>query len=145
MAFRFKFDAGNKILLMRFDGRLTKESVAEFYAAIRRNALATDAKVGIWDFSGTTEWAVSAEFLRQVADLEPALPEAANHPLFIVAPTIVGLSLMRLVEIVAQGTRPRLRVVNTMDEALEALGVQSPHFEPLEDCCASWRNQNGAT
>jgi len=137
MAFRFEFDAENKILLMRFDGRLTKESVAEFYVVIRKNALATDARAGIWDFSGTTEWAVSGEFLRQVADLEPAMPDAANRPRFIVAPTIVGLSLMRMVETAAQGTRPLLKLVHTIDEAIAALGVQSPHFEPLEDRHAS--------
>jgi len=33
---------------------------------------------------------------------------------------------------VGESKRPLLEVVRTMDEALAALGIQSPHFEPLE-------------
>jgi hypothetical protein len=34
-------------------------------------------------------------------------------------------------QIAAESTRPSLMVVRTVDEALAALGVQSPHFAPL--------------
>jgi hypothetical protein len=35
-------------------------------------------------------------------------------------------------QIAGESTRPLLQVVRTVDEALTALGAQSPHFEPLE-------------
>jgi hypothetical protein len=44
MAFRFEFDSVNKILLGRFEGKLTDESLAEFLRAIREYSTATDAK-----------------------------------------------------------------------------------------------------
>jgi hypothetical protein len=39
---------------------------------------------------------------------------------------------MRMFQIVGESSRPLLHVVRTVDEALTALGVESPHFEPLE-------------
>jgi hypothetical protein len=35
-------------------------------------------------------------------------------------------------QIVGEKDRPLLQVVRTLDDALVALAVQSPHFEPLE-------------
>jgi hypothetical protein len=35
-------------------------------------------------------------------------------------------------QIMGEHSRPLLKVVRTMDEALAALGVKSLHFEPLE-------------
>lgn len=43
LGFRFEFDAANKILLGRFEGRLTGESVAESYSATQEHSIATDA------------------------------------------------------------------------------------------------------
>jgi hypothetical protein len=131
MAFRFEFDAANKILLMRFEGRLSKESALDLYAAIRTHSNATDARAGIWDFSSTTEVALSGEFLRRMVDLEPAMADGAIRPRVVIPPPTARLSLLRMVEIVVQVTRPRFKVVRTMEEALAALGVHSPHFEPL--------------
>jgi len=67
----FEFDADNKILLVRFDGRLTDESVAEFYRAIRKYWTAADASVGIVDFSSVTEFALSSNLIHQSANQEP--------------------------------------------------------------------------
>lgn len=56
----------------------------------------------------------------------------ATRPRIIVAPTTIGFGLARMFQILGESTRPLLTVVRTVDEALAALGVQSPHFEPLE-------------
>jgi hypothetical protein len=132
MPFRFEFDAANKILLMRFKGRLTKESALELYQAIRTHSTATDASAGIWDFSSMTEVALSAEFLRRMVDLEPAMPDGAKRPRVVIPPPTAGLSILRILEVAAQVTRPRFKVVRNMEEALAALGVQPPHFQPLQ-------------
>lgn len=132
MAFKFEFDPVNKILLGRFEGRLTSESVADFYSAIRKYSTSTDARAGIWDFSSVTEFTATSESIRGLGRQEPAMPDAANRPRFIVAPDIFLYGISRMFQIVGSDTRPLLQVVRSMDQALTALGVQSPNFEPLE-------------
>jgi hypothetical protein len=129
--FRFEFDPTNQILLARAEGRLTDELLAEFYGAVRKYSIATDARAGIWDLSPVYDLAISSGFVRSLADQEPAMPDA-TRPRIIVAPTTIGFGLARMFQILGESTRPLLTVVRTMDEALAALGVESPHFEPLE-------------
>jgi hypothetical protein len=132
MAFRFEFDVRNKILLARFDGRLTDELMVEGYRAVRRYSTATDAAAGILDSSATTEFAVSAAFVRRLANEDPAMPNATSRPRIIVAPAAVGFGLARMFQITGEEKRPLLTVVHTLEEALVALGAQSPRFEPLD-------------
>jgi hypothetical protein len=132
MAFRFEFDSVNKILLGRFEGKLTDESLAEFLRAIREYSTATDASTGIGDFSSVNEFAVSSEFIRHVARQEPAMPDATKRPRIIIFSAAVGFGIGRMFQIVGEPKNRLLEVVHSMDEALAALGVQSPHFEPLE-------------
>ncbi len=132
MELRFEFDAVNKILLARPEGRLTDESFAEVYGAIRKYSTATDARAGIFDFSSVTEFAISAETVRRWAKQEPAMPDATARPRIIAVKAPSGFGLARMFQTVGAGTRPLLEVVHTVDEALAALGMQSPHFESLE-------------
>jgi len=130
MGGRFEFDPVNKILLVRFEGRLTDESLAEFYRTAQKYWAATDARAAISDYS-SAEWDVSAKLMRELANEEPAVTEPAKRPRIVIAPTAVGFGLSRMFQIVGESKRPLFEVVRTMDEALAALGVQSPHFEPL--------------
>jgi hypothetical protein len=132
MAYRFEFDPVNKILLFRFEGRLTDESLAESYRAVRKYSTATDAGAGILDLSLVTEFEVSAEFVRQLANQEPAMADATRRPRVIVASGTVGFGLSRMFQQIGENTRPLLSVVRTLEEALEVLKVQSPKFEPLQ-------------
>ncbi len=131
MGFRFEFEPVHKILLCRFEGRLTDRSLGEFYRAGLKHWAATDARAAISDYS-SAEWAVSAEFIRELTNQEPAVTEPAERPRVVVAPSTVGFGLARMFQIVGERKRPRLQVVRTMEEAFEALGIESPHFEPLE-------------
>src|SRR5580700_9643783 len=106
MGFRFEFDPGNKILLARFEGRLTDESVEESYRAIRRYSTATDASAGIWDYSSVTEFAMSSALIRQLADEEPAMPNATTRPRIIVVPATAGFGLARMFQIMGEQKRP---------------------------------------
>jgi len=130
MGFRFEFDPINKILLGRFEGLITEESGMAFYNAIRTYGIATDARAGIWDFSCATE-NVASESIRRVAKLERAMPDASNRPCFIIAPDAHLFALSRMFQLFGEDKRPLLHVVRSLNEALAALGVQSPHFEPL--------------
>ena len=132
MAFRFEFDSVNKILLARFEGQFTNQSAAEYHDALGKNWRATDARAGIWDLSGVSDFAVAADFLRSLAKREPVTPGLTSHPRFIVVPETVGYGLMRMFQIAGESARPLLHVVRTIDEALTTLGAQSPQFEPLD-------------
>jgi len=131
MTLRFEFDRINKVLLLRVEGRVTDESAATLYEAVRKYATATDASAGIVDFSTVTEFDVSPEFIRETANQEPAMPDP-TRPRFVVAPTRLVFGMARMFQLLGEHTRPLLQVVHTLDVALAALGVQSPHFEPLE-------------
>jgi hypothetical protein len=132
MGFHFEFDSVNKILLLRVEGRLTEELFAEGYRAIRTYSTATDAHAGIWDLSSVTEFALSPEFISQVASVGPAMPDPTRRPRFLVAPPTLGLSISRVVEIAEGYENPLFKIVLSVSEAFAALGVQSPHFEPLD-------------
>jgi hypothetical protein len=131
MSFRFEFDPVNSILLMRFEGRLTEEALTEVYREIRKYVVATETSAGIWDFSSVTEFAVSSEFIRHIATLEPATTDTTRRR-FIVVQNTSAFGLARMFASWGLPRNPLLRVVYTVDEALTTLGVQSPQFEPLE-------------
>jgi hypothetical protein len=132
MEYRFEFDPVNKILLLRVEGRVTDESFTEGYWAVRKYSTDTDASAGIWDLSPVTDFAVSPDFIRRLVDWGPAMPNATKRPRFLVAPAMVGLGVSRLFEIAGEHENPLFRIVLSLNEALAALGVQFPHFAPLE-------------
>ncbi len=132
MKYHFEFDPENKILLLRFEGRLTDNLIPELYWATRKYSIATDARVGIYDFSAVTDFALSPEMILDLANRQPAMPDAARRPRFIVAPATLGMGLSRLIELTTSDRSPLLKIVLSADEALAAVGVQSPHFETLD-------------
>jgi hypothetical protein len=131
MGHRFEFDPENKDLLVQPEGRLTDESLLEIYTGIAKYSVATDARAGIFDFSLVTEFAVTADTIRNLARQEPAMPDAVHRPRVLVAPATHVFGIARMFQIVGEHQRPTLSVVRTLDEAFAALGVLSPHFEPL--------------
>lgn len=131
-SFRFEFDPVNKILLLHFEGHLADESLTEIHRAARIHWAATGARAGIGDFSSATHFPLSAELVRTLARQGAPMPEPTEHPHFIVMPSTTGYGLARMYQIVGELSQPLVHVVRTLDEALAALGVQSPHFEVLE-------------
>jgi len=131
MKYQFEFDPKNRILLLRFEGRLTDDLLPELYWEVRKYSIATDASAGIYEFSAVTEFAVSPEMILHMANREPAMPDVTRRPRFIVAPAMLGLGLSRLIEFATSERNPLLKIVLSADEAFAALGVRSPRFEPL--------------
>ncbi len=132
MGFQFEFDYANRILLVRVDGQLSDEVLEECYAEIRKRSVATDARMGIFDLSSVSRFAVSSKFVRQLARREPAMPHANHRMRIIVVENTTGFGLARMFQIVGEKWRSKLQVTHTINEALAALGVQSPHFTSLE-------------
>jgi hypothetical protein len=131
MPIRFEFDQVNKILLLRVDGQLTDELLGEVYRAIRSYSIATDAAATIVDLSGVTKFVVSSEFVRRLAQGQPAMPNT-ERPRIVVAPQTDGFGLVRMFHLVGEQTRPKFSAVKTMDEALRTLQAENPEFKPIE-------------
>jgi hypothetical protein len=55
-----------------------------------------------------------------------------TRPRVIVVPQTHAFGLARMFQIIGEPKRPLLKVVHTLDEAFATLGLQSPHFEPME-------------
>jgi hypothetical protein len=131
MGLRFRLDPVNRILLVQADGQLTDESLRELYRLSGKHATATDPSAAIVDFSAVTEFAVSSHVFRELARQQPLMQDA-SRPRFIVAPQTHAFGLMRMFQLTGDATRPKLQVVRSLDEALAALGITLPHFEPLD-------------
>ncbi len=131
MAFRFEFDPVNKVLMLRVEGLLTENLLAQAQSEIRKHSTETDARSAIYDFSSVTEFALSTAFIQTLARQEPSVRDAATRPRIIVAATNEAFGLSRMFQILGEDSRPLLHVARTLDDAFSALGVQSPHFEPL--------------
>lgn len=126
--FRAGFDQETRILLIRVAGRLTDKLLADLYDASRKYSTITDAKMSMVDLSSVTEFAVSTEFIRRQARQEPA----RTDPRIIVAPQTYAFGLFRMLQLLGELIHPRLLIVHTLDEAFEALGIQSQYFANLE-------------
>lgn len=126
--FRVELDAMNKILMFRLEGRITEESSLELHEAIREHMAAVEARAAITDYTFATEFAVSSAFIRHLANLEPP----TTRPRVLVFPQTYGYGLGRMYGLLQEDKNPLLQVVHNIDEALTTLGIQSPHFEPLE-------------
>jgi hypothetical protein len=129
-SFRFEFDAVNRILLLRLKGRMTEETLREIYTVGGRYWTATMPNAAIVDCSSVTETTISSDHIRGLARRKP-MPGTEGRPRIVVAPTTLQYGLARMFQLGSEHERP-LIVVHTMDEALAELGIQSPHFEPLE-------------
>jgi anti-anti-sigma regulatory factor len=126
---RVEFAQVNNISLIRVEGQLTDESLADLYEAIGRYSTATDARVSIVDLSSVSEFALSSGFIRHLADQKPVMADAKRR-CFIVAREGYAFGLCRMFQLMGEATRPLLQIVQTLGEAFAAIGIQSPYFEP---------------
>ena len=131
MTYRFEFDPKNKIFLCRMGGAVTDESLKECYWAVAKRAAVTPHNFGILDMSGVTKMDVSAGTLRELAYSEPAMPNPSTQPRFFVAPAPHIYGLARMYQSLGEGKRPLLKVVSTMVEVYEMLGISESPFEPI--------------
>jgi hypothetical protein len=123
------FDARNNILRLSLEGRVTDAILLESYATSARYAASHPPCRGIADFSEVTEFEVSSTAIKQLAQSSPAIP--TGYLRVCVAPLDFIFGMVRMFQILGEGTRPDLRVVRTMDEPHHLLGVESPEFNPL--------------
>ena len=124
-AFRAESNHRPRTMLVRVAGKLTDESLATLYLTSQAYSAAS---FSIVDFSAVTDFAVSCDFIKRLADRKAAMADTGSL-FFIVAPQPYVYGLCRMFQILGEGTSPLLQIVHTLDEAFVAMGIKPPHFE----------------
>jgi hypothetical protein len=132
MPYSFYFDLGNRIVLARFEGRVTDELLTNFQrVGARKVVAAVDFRGTIIDFSEIDAFEVTAETVRVLAWEQPIDPDS-SRPRVMVAPEDHVFGICRIFASHGEDTRPNLHIVRSMDHAYAILSVAKPQFEPLE-------------
>ena len=127
--FALAFDRRHNILLTRFSGVFNTSDIAELDNAIVRFAVDHGPAHGILDFSAVVAVSVPMNRLLQRAR-QPAINPTHRRVIVASDAEMHRLALQFSMEQTLAGAAGPL-VVATMDEALQALGVAEPAFEPL--------------
>jgi hypothetical protein len=119
----------NNTLLVLWKDRVTDEILLDCYSKTRL-LLAPDSRCkAIQDFSGVTAFDVSTETLERLASMPSAISIESLH--VIVAPKDLVFGVSRMFSVLGEKTRPNLRVVRSMAEAYDLLGIVQPQFSPI--------------
>lgn len=127
LAARAQSNQKPKTMMIQVEGKLTDESLVALYQTSRGWPAATFT---IIDLSAVMGSAVSCDFVRRLANQKTAIV-GADTVLFIVAPQPYVYGLCRMFQTLREGKSPLLVIVHGLDEALAAMGIEPPHFEPF--------------
>ena len=130
MPYLFDFDAGNRILRVRYIGPIGDELIKQCYKATPSAVVRTNPRAMIIDLTEVTSFDVSTYTIHDLAGYKPTVKDPAV-PRIIVAPTAYLFGMSRMFQILGGSTRPMLQVLKSADEAYAELGVQGPTFHPL--------------
>jgi hypothetical protein len=136
MPFHFAIDSVHGILHCQFSGELNDKSIMAYYARAGDLARNLNPQIGLLEFKDITSVDLSTAVLAFLADSAPAFADASK-PRVMVAPTDLIYGKCRAFEIMGGGTRPRLQIVRTLEEAYSTLGVSNPQFNPLPETSVS--------
>jgi hypothetical protein len=119
----------NNILRRAIQGQVTDEGLQDAYEAAEKYVALHGPYRAIWDFSRVTQFDVSTEAIREIAQKPPIVP--SGYMRVLVAPQDFLYGLTRMFQILSERNHPDLHVVRTMDEAYTLLRVKSPEFSPI--------------
>jgi hypothetical protein len=122
------FDARHRVLLARFDGAVTDETVKEMVAAARGFAEREGPCPAIADFTAVTRFDVGAEFIRSLAQARPVM---AGHKRLLVAPSDAIFGTLRMFEMHQSAGGDEPVVVRSLARAYSTLGIAEPDFKPI--------------
>jgi hypothetical protein len=130
VGFQLEFDAHNKLIRLTANSEVSDQFLIEGITALEKCHAQHGSCNCIVDYSGATEITVTALGLRQLAGTRPDFP--MDCLTVHVAARDVMFGLARMFQTLSNETRPNLRVVRDMNEALELIGVKSPIFVPID-------------
>jgi hypothetical protein len=120
VAFVAGFDAGNKVLRASMDGVVTEQTLIELTAEVRGLLQSQTPDVILVDLSDVTGFEISNDLVRFIARAPSPLPEHIVR--VIVAPQGHIYGVTRMFQCYADGNRPNVYVVRSMEEAYAYLG-----------------------
>jgi hypothetical protein len=128
MPYHFEFDHKYRILRTVVTGLFCDEQQLSINPDIRKHAMALKPIAGIGDMSAITTCTVTGAAL-QIAARESS-PYEAGTKRFLVVPGDHVYAMGRMYQMTAkEKSRAAMRLVRTLDEALEELGVDDANFE----------------
>jgi hypothetical protein len=126
-SYYFEYDARNQIIATRFSSTLTDEILAEFYREAPRFLESRVIRAAIVDFTHVTSFDASSKIMRDLAAMDPLLPDPI--PRFVIAPPDHVFGMVRMFQLLSHPKREALRVVRSETEAYAAFGIEEPQFE----------------
>jgi hypothetical protein len=130
MPHHFEFNFEHRILLTVMEGEIEGLEIQTIDQDMRGRIVRMQPVAGISDLTGVTHFNVPGEIMRAAA-LQPS-PFPPETQRFLVAPTDVLYGMSRMYELVADRPHGKLQVVRTREEALSALGISNPEFQPID-------------
>jgi hypothetical protein len=109
----FEFDFEHKILLTVMEGEVQGAEIPSIDQEMRARIVRMQPAAGISDLTGVTNFNVPGQTMRS-------------------APTDFLYGMSRMYELVADRPHGKLQVVRSREEALSALGLSNPKFEPID-------------
>jgi len=113
-------DRSKKLVITTYSGDVTDADVADQISEIRKQAPYDPAYRAITDFTQVSQFNISSNEIRSVAESESPLAEARR---VMVAPSDLAYGTSRMFQMLASRTRPHITVVRTLGEAYASLGI----------------------
>lgn len=130
MTFTLLLDGPSRVLLIRFEGALTRQSLETMMVAARDFAQRHGPCDGIVDFTPVTSVDLDVDYLRALG-ATPRIMKGKRRVLVAPQSGMFGLLRMYGLHQAAAGEEPM--VVRSLAEAEELLGLTAPEFQPVED------------
>lgn len=122
-------DELHRVLLIKFEGRLTDEVLLKGYRRAREWMAAHGPVSQLSDFSEVTSVEVASQTVRELAKASPLAPDSFLR--IVVAPQSVVFGLTRMFEMLGDRTRDRVHIVRSASEANRLLGVDTLEFRAV--------------
>jgi len=123
MAFVFDFDPIHQVLRSTFSGKVSDEDLLNHQRVGALLVTSLDPRFAIVDLSGADPFEATADGMRALAKLPPAMPRR-DRPRVVIAPSDYAFGMARIFEVEGEATRPCLHVVRSVKEAWAFLGVK---------------------
>jgi hypothetical protein len=117
-----RIDRSRRLVVTTYSGRVTDEDVMHQVREIERNAPYEGEYRVITDFTQVTQFEISSDQIRLVAESKSPLEKARR---LMVAPSDVAYGTSRMFQMLAGRTRPNISVVRSLDDAYKALGIDA--------------------
>lgn len=131
MSVKFEYDPELKLLVVTCTGPLFDADLLGLFRKSQELGTRYPVQLAILDGIGVTEISLSSGLVQSLAHSPPMFSEESDR--CVVAPQDYMYGMARMYQMLGGETRERLRVVRTMEQAYEHLGIEAPpRLQPIE-------------